>query len=354
MQGNKDRQSALRSQWTLSIGAGIIALCFWHTAVGDEHEKATSTGNSAPNETVVKPRGADEAEAATAGLKETLKEVEVQMTAASKLNQELEAANKEALALLSKKTVFGLGGSRDYEEELGLLGVYKLRTDIVGTNIEDDASRFRLGANTRFRFVKVIENLANDPTDDEYWIETDCSRIVISPGSCDDTVQAVPPQGRTPQASESKTKADVPPMLLSVKKKDLSQGTFRLSLAIDHGVLLVPFKYRTGDRSFSGATTIGYFLGVRSDTLLVSGTTFVSIGTSSVPVNRVDPMTMATSTEDTSALTATVGMAFSTKSNLQFSINLGIDHIGGSVGEAWEHEDDLWVSIGLGYGFLQR
>jgi len=65
-------------------------------------------------------------------------------------------------------------------------------------------------------------------------------------------------------------------------------------------------------------------------------------------------MTMATSTEDTSALTATVGMAFSTKSNLQFSINLGIDHIGGSVGEAWEHEDDLWVSIGLGYGFLQR
>ncbi len=332
----------------LAFLVGLLSLFVFHPAMANSHddkvEPAAGAADDKPEETPAQTP--EELAAATKALAEQTEMAAEQMKEADRLVDELAAANKIAQELLGKNTNFSLGGSRDYEAELGLLGVYKLNTDVMATDFENTAGTFRLGKDTRIRFVRVVENKPDNPDDDEYWVQTDCSYLPVIGGECK-SIEKRQPEGQFEQHTSG-------PTLYRIPKKDLQQGKFRLSNAIDHGVLLVPFKYRTEDKSLSGAATLGYFVGARSDTLLLSGTFYFSVGTSLVPVERVNASTMATEVEEVAAATVALGMSFSTKSNFQVSINVGVDHVGGSAGDDWKYEDDHWFSIGLGYGFLQR
>ena len=53
-------------------------------------------------------------------------------------------------------------------------------------------------------------------------------------------------------------------------------GSYFLKYGINHGPIIVPFKYRTTDGKLTGEATIGYYIGLKSEGILGDGTIFFS------------------------------------------------------------------------------
>ena len=110
------------------------------------------------------------------------------------------------------------------------------------------------------------------------------------------------------------------------------------------GPLIVPFKYRTGDKSFSGETTIGYYAGWGMD-LFKTGvgiTPMLSAGLTQVSVVN----TAGDGTENKSGFTWAAGFLLQNWDSMNIGIVYGEDRIGDSQ---WEHEGDGWWSISMGW-----
>ncbi len=108
------------------------------------------------------------------------------------------------------------------------------------------------------------------------------------------------------------------------------------------GLLVVPFKYREDDKSISGEATVGYYAGfdMKWGTLVgAAGLTQVSI-----PVSD-------TETENQSAITLAGGVLIKNWDGLEMGLIVGVDHIGGTKGDSWQYEDDLWYSLMIGWNF---
>lgn len=116
-----------------------------------------------------------------------------------------------------------------------------------------------------------------------------------------------------------------------------------------HGIMVVPFKIRGDDGSLSGQSTLGYFLGYKKDRLLGSGTFFGSVG-----LTQVDVPIDGDSTDSRTGLTVSGGFLFQFTDGFQTAIVIGADHLGGEAGDDWEYEDDVWISIGLGFNLATK
>lgn len=240
--------------------------------------------------------------------------------------------NENQTNLPNKDSEVSEGTVRNYREELNLMGYYHLDLNALDVKELSTDKTFRLKSGSRFSFVKF------DKDANEYWIKIDCTYTPFVRGVC---LAGNNLEGTGEEVSDGS--------IYKVSPKILQDGTYTLSRVLDHGILLVPFKYRTDDGSLTGQSTIGYYAGFRSDTVLFSGTTFLSAGLSVVPIANDDG-----EQSNTTAFSLGAGYTFATKSNFQVSIVAGFDHVGGSAGDAWQYEDDPWVSIAFGYNFLQR
>lgn len=240
--------------------------------------------------------------------------------------------NNNEVSLPNNDLKVSEGTVRNYLEELNLMGYYHLDLNALAVKELSTDKTFRLKSGSRFSFVKF------DREANEYWIKIDCSYTPFVRGVC-----------RAGNNLEGAGEEVFDGSIYKVSPEILQDGAYTLSRVLDHGVLLVPFKYRTDDGSLTAQSTIGYYAGFRSDTVLYSGTTFLSAGLSVVPIANDDG-----EQGNTTAFSLGAGYTFATKSNFQVSIVAGFDHVGGSAGDAWQYEDDPWVSIAIGYNFLQR
>jgi len=124
---------------------------------------------------------------------------------------------------------------------------------------------------------------------------------------------------------------------------------YRKSLKFDHGLLVIPFKFRTEDQSLSGQSTLGYYFGNKSEYLSGSGTYFGSIG-----LSQVDVPVSGKSTETKTGLSISGGYIFESIDGFQVALVVGSDRLGGSAGDDWVYEKDIWVSIGLGFNLASK
>jgi hypothetical protein len=114
------------------------------------------------------------------------------------------------------------------------------------------------------------------------------------------------------------------------------------------GGLIVPFKYQTSDKSFSGSTSIGPYVGYRFQSNSGSVTPVISAGwVSNIPVST------GTGTQTTSAsgFSWSAGVIFSVDkgSRIQFGVLAGQDRVGSSAPNPYKYEGDTWLSMAIGY-----
>lgn len=114
---------------------------------------------------------------------------------------------------------------------------------------------------------------------------------------------------------------------------------------VDTGLLLAPYKLHFDDHSFSGATTIGPYIGWRSDWPGFSGTTLLSAGLGVVPVSN------GTTSTNTASFSFAIGQVLNiVKTNFQAGLLVGIDWTGN---RQYKHEGELWIAMSFGTNFLQ-
>jgi hypothetical protein len=128
---------------------------------------------------------------------------------------------------------------------------------------------------------------------------------------------------------------------------------FYRHFGITHGALFVPFKRRS-DKSLSGESNLGYYVGYRfGGPLGVAITPAVSAGMSLVNITD-DSATTGSSTRDSgtrAAFTWSVGFILTHLDAFQVGLFVGQDRLGGDVGGSWKYEGKYWTSVALGYSF---
>lgn len=127
---------------------------------------------------------------------------------------------------------------------------------------------------------------------------------------------------------------------------DVSGVSTESLTGLSSGPLVVPFKFRTGDKSLSGDATIGMYAGMTFEPFRVRDnwcfrfTPLISAGLSQVAVSDGDK------TENKTSATWAAGFLISSWSTLNIGVVYGQDRIGDS---SWEYEGDGWVSIMVGW-----
>jgi hypothetical protein len=119
---------------------------------------------------------------------------------------------------------------------------------------------------------------------------------------------------------------------------------------ISHGTLIVPFKIREHNWTLTGDATIGYYVGLNFvlplwDLHIIP---LASFGLSTVTVPVSDE-----STEDKTGITGAGGVVIKHGKSFQIGIIAGVDHLGGQEGKDFEYEDNLWISVMIGFDFAQ-
>ncbi len=109
------------------------------------------------------------------------------------------------------------------------------------------------------------------------------------------------------------------------------------------GVLVVPFKMRTGD--LYSDSTIGGYLAWQYKRLQVLG----SAGLTNVSVSEVGTNKVESKIGGTYAL----GMMFRVKRDWDVGVVVGRDHLSGEYGSGWAYQDKTWWAFAIGYNFAR-
>jgi hypothetical protein len=117
------------------------------------------------------------------------------------------------------------------------------------------------------------------------------------------------------------------------------------------GALLVPFKYYSSDKSFTGASTIGTYIGYKFQDNRGSFTPILSVGW--VPSIKV-PLSNGTGTVDRSGLSLATGVIFSVDkgTGIQLGVLAGQDRLGNNAAAPYAQEGKWWLSISVGFKFI--
>lgn len=122
---------------------------------------------------------------------------------------------------------------------------------------------------------------------------------------------------------------------------------------IDIGTLVVPFRYQLSDGSISTGSTLGLYVGYKTDRSRIGSATFlISAGLSLVPVQEPDPADATkTVVETKTGISLAIGVIWEPRSNFQVGFVVGRDHLGGTDGSRYKYNDKTWISFMVGYKF---
>lgn len=110
---------------------------------------------------------------------------------------------------------------------------------------------------------------------------------------------------------------------------------------IDVGVLVVPFKVRSGD--LYGESTLGPYIAFKGSYISLLAT----FGMTQVSVSDVSTAKVDTA----SGISYALGAIWSVTDSFDVGLVAGIDHLSGEAGDKFEYQDDVWWSFAVGYNF---
>lgn len=120
---------------------------------------------------------------------------------------------------------------------------------------------------------------------------------------------------------------------------------------VTYGTLLVPYKYhRSGEKGFSGGTSLGGYLGYRLDRTGFTGfeTNFISfVGATSVAVPEIVDGVARTSNR--AGVSYGVGLLATVKDEFQIGLVIGRDRVDDSAN--YVRNGKSWLALSIGYEF---
>jgi len=138
--------------------------------------------------------------------------------------------------------------------------------------------------------------------------------------------------------------------LYSITKTTFDDIYYKLVSGLSWGILSLPFKFRLDDQTLSGGSTLGGFIGYNQRWLFGIHTILVgAAGVSMIATQDINSKSL----DNKTGLTLALGMTMPIEKSFQAGFFFGADHIGGRSGEEWGHDDKLWISLSIGYAFLQ-
>lgn len=120
------------------------------------------------------------------------------------------------------------------------------------------------------------------------------------------------------------------------------------------GALVVPFKYHmTGNKDFTGSSTLGAYLGYRFETANAIGYTitpviFMGASTISVPATTADGQT---NEQNLSGFAYGLGLIGTFKGSFQAGVVVGWDRVSKTSG--YQYNGKPWIAAEIGFSFLQ-
>jgi hypothetical protein len=129
----------------------------------------------------------------------------------------------------------------------------------------------------------------------------------------------------------------------------LKDYQYTLDHGVTQGLLVVPFKYRTHDDALTGGSTVGYYAGYQKNFYGIRTTVLASLGLSPIATQDVNTKEI----DNKWGLTGAAGVIWTLPASLQLGIVAGYDHLGGPSGKDWQYENNLWLSIAIGFNFIQ-
>jgi len=138
-----------------------------------------------------------------------------------------------------------------------------------------------------------------------------------------------------------------------IAKNEITEKTCKFTRGWYAAGLTVPFKYRFElkdapsalSTNFDISGAIGYSWGV-SGGFTITPTAFVGLAT--IALTDVN----STEVETRLGLTGGLGLAFTISANFQIAFIGGADLLTGSIAEEWPYQMKPWISVGIGYKFL--
>ncbi|NOT20226.1 MAG: hypothetical protein HOP24_08160 [Sideroxydans sp.] len=194
--------------------------------------------------------------------------------------------------------------------------------------------------------------------DKMYRASHDMGNIVNSEAGCNDTtkyVAGVDSIFREVDENDSKSEkiisfefikqAEGPSPSINSLYKICSDNTkqylYRRAGGIDKGILVVPYKVRSGD--LYGDTTLGPYFALKGDLF----TLLATFGMTQVTVSD-----MATSkVKSETGLSFALGTIWSLGDNFEIGLVAGKDHLSGAAGKNFQFQDKVWWSFAIGYNF---
>lgn len=142
------------------------------------------------------------------------------------------------------------------------------------------------------------------------------------------------------------------PVIVEAKATDLF--AYRaLRTGWTYGVLVLPYKYHLDDKSFSGETTIGPYIGRRSTLGDIGYTWAMTAGFTPVSVESIDQSGNKKSTQ-LSAFSYAIGLIFELNKGLspfQAGIFFGRDVVSSDSAVTYNHDRKNWLAFQLGWDF---
>jgi hypothetical protein len=122
-------------------------------------------------------------------------------------------------------------------------------------------------------------------------------------------------------------------------------------IGFDYGALVVPFKLQLGEaKNFSGAASVGPYLGFRIPVFNVVIDPVIFGGASAISVSSTD-QAGTTSSQTLAGLSYGAGIIGIIKGSFSVGLIFGADHVDDSAHYAYN--DKLWTSLEIGYSFTQ-
>ena len=138
--------------------------------------------------------------------------------------------------------------------------------------------------------------------------------------------------------------------IVIIKQTDIV-GTPPDRYGLTYGMLLVPFKYHfTGDKDFTGSTSVGGYLGFRQDKSGLTGLAaqyVVFLGATSVEVAQtVDGQSTS---QNLTGVSYGVGILGTVKGDFHMGVVLGADRVNKNAG--YKDNGKAWLAVSLGFAF---
>jgi hypothetical protein len=116
---------------------------------------------------------------------------------------------------------------------------------------------------------------------------------------------------------------------------------YRRAGGIDTGVLVIPYKVRSGD--IFGDSTVGPYVAFKGDSISLLAT----FGLTQVSVSDINNADVKSET----GLSAAVGLVWSVSDSFDIGLVVGKDHLSGEAGDNFRYQDKSWWSFSIGYNF---